>query len=189
MKPLAELLRANRSYRRFDQNISIPKTELYQWVSNLRYTNSSRNIQPLKYKIVTEAEQCAQIFKHLKWAGYLRDWDGPNEGERPTAYVIQMLDSTLSKSSRYDEGLHLSALGLQATEAGYGGCIIAAFDTNAIGALLQLPEHLKPITIMALGKPIEKIVIEALEDGDVTYYRTEDQTHHVPKRSPEEFII
>ena len=43
--------------------------------------------------------------------------------------------------------------------------------------------------IIALGKPAEKCVLEDAGDGDILYYRDEDQVHHVPKRTLDEIIL
>ena len=42
---------------------------------------------------------------------------------------------------------------------------------------------------MALGKPIEQVVVEDVdESGDIKYYRDEQGVHHVPKRTLKELI-
>lgn len=190
METLLQLLQNNRSYRRFDEKSPITKEQITRWVSAVRYTSSAKNEQPLKYFIATDEKMVYSIFKEVHWAAYLRDWDSPAEGERPVAFLVQLLDTTLSTSSRFDEGIQLEAITLMATADGYGACIMAAFDKRRVMDLLQLPEHLHPITIIALGKPIEKVVIEDLKDGDsVRYYRTEDSVHHVPKRLLEDLIV
>ena len=51
-------------------------------------------------------------------------------------------------------------------------------------------EPLEAILVIALGKPVEKVVIEEVpESGSIKYYRTEDGVHHVPKRSLQDILM
>ena len=191
-KQLLELLESNRSYRRFNSSAQLSEEEIRSWIEALRYTASAKNAQPLKYRIVTDKAQVDAVFALLHWAAYLSDWQGPSPKERPVAFVIQVLDRTISASSRFDEGIQLEALTLMARSSGYGGCILAAFDSAKMSDLLSLDtDRYTPITVVALGKPIEEVVIENLPtpDGDIRYYRTEDKVHHVPKRTMDQLII
>jgi hypothetical protein len=44
--------------------------------------------------------------------------------------------------------------------------------------------------VLALGKPNETVVLEEVgPDGDIKYYRDEEDVHHVPKRSLEELVL
>lgn len=94
---LKDLLLRNRSYRRFEQEVRISEEELTELVGLTCLCASARNAQALKYVIVHEEEKCAEVFPQLAWAGYLKDWDGPEEGERPAAYLIQLLIPGLLK--------------------------------------------------------------------------------------------
>lgn len=185
---LLDLLRNARSYRRFDQNVRIPMNLLEEWVGICRYCPSGRNIQALKYAIVSVEDACAQVFPLLSWAGYLKDWPGPEEGERPTAYLVQLLDTELAENCLCDDGLQLQALVLAATEAGFGGCIIKSFKNAELRSFLQLPENLKITYVLALGKPKETVQIEDMKEGEIRYWRTPDGVHHVPKRSVSEIV-
>ncbi len=187
---LIDLIKKTRSVRRFDESVPIREEVLRTWIGNLRYTSSARNLQPLKYKIVTEKDDLELIYPLLHWAGYLKDWDGPSQGERPTAFVIQLVDTDIATSARFDEGIQLEALMLQATAEGWSGCIIQAFNAAKLVASLSIPERFSPLSVIAFGKGIEQIVIEKLiADGSVQYWRTADGVHHVPKRIAEELII
>lgn len=186
---LSCLMRRNRSYRRFDEYWRVKEEHLISILSNLKYAPSARNLQPLKYKMVFTEEECAKVFPHLKWAGYLKDWDGPQEGERPTAYLIQCLDTTLTESVLCDDGIHLLAITLGATALEYGCCIIKAFNAPAINEALGLPEHLKPMTVIAIGKPTECVVTEPMKGDEIEYWRDENQIHHVPKRNILDLMI
>ena len=42
---------------------------------------------------------------------------------------------------------------------------------------------------MAFGYPAETVIIEDMKDGDVKYYRDEEDRHIVPKRTLDELII
>lgn len=186
---LTELLKKNRSYRRFFQEERIGTEELASWVANCRLCASGRNLQALKYVIVQSRESCEAVFPTLAWAGYLKDWNGPEEGERPAAYIIQILDRNLTENCLCDDGLQIQTVLLSAVESGFGGCIIKAFNNTALRRILQLPENLQINYVIALGRPKEKVVLEPMRENDVRYWRTSDGLHHVPKRSLEEILL
>ena len=187
-----ELLKSDRSYRRFNENHPVDREMLLRLVELTRYCASGRNLQPMKYYIVNDLETCDKIFPLLKWAVYLTDWDGPEKGERPTAYLIQCLDMSLTKNYLCDDGIQLQAITLGAVAEGLGCCIIKSFNTVKLKDVLNLADNLEPLYVIAIGKPIEKIVIEdmdSMDKRDIRYYRTADGIHRVPKRALEELII
>lgn len=186
---LKDLLLKNRSYRRFFQDVRIPEQELRELVGLTCYCASGRNAQPLKYAIVSREEECARVFPQLAWAGYLTDWPGPQEDERPVAYLVQLLDTRIVENPLCDDGIQAQTLLLGAVEKGWGGCIIKAFKNEALREVLQLPEYFKITYVIALGKPKETVVIEEMQGEDYKYWRDAEGVHHVPKRNPDTLVI
>lgn len=189
---LKRLLEEDRSIRRFDAAREIGFEELVKLVELTRYCSSGRNLQPLCYRIVYKEEEREKVYPLLKWAGYLADWDGPEAAERPVAYLVQCLDTRLGKSCLCDDGLQLQSITLGAKALGIGACIIKAFNAPALSKELGLEEYYEPRYVLALGYPIEKVVIEDMSgsvDADYKYYRTPDRIHHVPKRLLSELLI
>ena len=186
---LTDLIRKNRSYRRFYQEIPISIPDLKSFVEMARLSASARNMQSLKYIISNTPAMNALVFPTLAWAGYLKDWPGPKEGERPAAYIVQMNDTSLSRNYYCDHGIAAQSILLAAVEKGYGGCIVASVKVKELCAILEIPEHLEIIQVIALGKPKETVVIEKVgKDGDIKYWRDANQVHHVPKRTLDELI-
>lgn len=146
-------------------------------------------MQPLKYAIITEMAETAQAFNLLAWAGYLKDWPGPQPGERPAAYVAVMKDLTLAENIYCDDGIAVQTLLLGAVSDGFGGCIIGSFNKEKMRSLLNIPEHLQLLWIVALGRPLETVVLEDLQGDDIRYWRDQEEIHHVPKRKLEDLIV
>lgn len=187
---LAELLKADRTIRRFQEEKEIGKDVLERLVDLTRYCASGRNAQPLRYRIVVGKEDCNKVYPMLKWAGYYTDWDGPEPGERPVAYLIQCLDTELGKDVLCDDGLQLQAITLGARTLGIGCCIIKAFNAPGISETLSIEERYKPRYVLALGYPAETPVLTDIKaDGDFKYYRRADSQHCVPKRGLAELLI
>ena len=185
-----DLLKSDRTFRRFDGERLLDYEQLKNLVELTRYCASGRNLQPLKYRIVTEPKECESIFPALKWAGYLNDWDGPSAGERPVAYLVQCLDTSLTQNLLCDDGLQLQAITLGAKAMGIGCCIIKSFNVESIKRELHIPDDMKPLYVVALGYPVEIVKIEDITcDGDIKYWRDTDGVHHVPKRVIEDLII
>jgi nitroreductase len=186
---IAELIRKNRSFRRFHQEVEVPEHDLLEMIENARLTPSARNAQTLRYLLSNTAEMNALILPTLSWAGYLPDWGGPKEGERPSAYIVLLNDDSLSTTYFCDHGIASMAILLTAIEKGYGGCILAAVNREALRPMLHIPERYSIVQVIALGKPAETVVIEPMVDGDIKYWRDPQGIHHVPKRSLKDIIV
>ena len=187
---LEDLVRKNRSYRRFHQDVSVDIETLRALVNLARLSASGSNLQPLKYILSCQPETNARIFPHTRWAGYLKDWPGPAEGERPTAYIVILGDTEIRKSFGCDHGIAAQSIMLGATERGLGGCMIGSIDRSELRQVLDISEQYEILLILALGKPKETVVLEEVgPDGNIRYYRDADGTHYVPKRSLDELIL
>lgn len=187
---LKDLVNKNRSYRRFHQEAEIDLGTLLELVDLARLSASSANVQPLKYILSCEAPRNEQIFPHLSWAGYIKDWPGPDDGERPSAYILILGDKRLKKSFGCDHGIAAQSIMLGATERGFGGCMIGSIKKPELCEALDIPPHFEILLVLALGKPRETVVIEALgEGGDFKYWRDEQGVHHVPKRDLDEIVV
>lgn len=187
---LRDLITKNRTCRRFHQDFAIEPRTLRELVDLGRLCASAGNLQPLRYVLSYEPEKNASVFPHLAWAGYLKDWPGPPEGQRPSAYIIILGDTEISKSFEYDAGIAAQSILLGATEKGLAGCIIALVQRQQLRKALEIPAHCEILLVLALGKAKEKVVLESVgPGGDIKYWRDPDGTHHVPKRALDEIII
>lgn len=187
---IENLVLKNRSYRRFQESYSIEEQTLIDFVSLARVTPSRANLQPLKYLLSVSAKQNDMIFSHLNWAGYLKDWQGPVKGERPSAYVFILGDTTITENFGCDHGIAAQTILLGAIEKDLGGCMVASFNNKHLRELLVIPKQYEILLILALGKPIEEVVIESVgPEGNVKYWRDEEDVHHVPKRNLNDIIV
>ncbi len=167
----------------------MPMELLREMVEAARLSGSARNMQPLRYMLFNDPAECARIFPTLAWAGYMKDWPGPEEGERPTAYIVQLGDLEITDDWWCDDGIAAQSMLLTAVEQGFGGCIIGSVQREKLRSILTIPDHYKIIQVFALGKPAEKVVIDEVSNDDIKYWRDEQGVHHVPKRSLDDLII
>jgi nitroreductase len=189
MSTLKNLIQKSRSYRRFYEDEPVTKETLKDLIDLARLSPSARNAQTIKYIISNTTERNQLVFEHLAWAGYLHDWQGPEKGERPSAYLIMLNDTRISDNYFCDEGIAAQSILLGATEIGLGGCIIGSVERMSLQKKLNIPNYYKIIQVIAIGKPKETVVIEEAIDGKIKYYRDEKKVHHVPKRSLNEIIV
>lgn len=187
---IKDLIIKTRSYRRFDYSAKISEEMLIDLIDIARNVSSGGNIQPLKYILSADEEKNKEIFPCLRWAGYLPEWTGPKESERPTAYIIVLGDTRIISNFGVDPGIATQSIMLGATEKGFGGCTFGSISRKQLRNALSIANHFEILNVLALGKPVETVVIEPIgEDGSIRYYRDENDVHHIPKRSLDEIII
>ena len=187
---LRDLVLKNRSYRRFYQDVAVEVETLRELVDLARLSASGSNLQPLKFMLSRDPEKNARLFACLSWAAYLKDWPGPVEGERPSAYIVILGDKDISQTFGVNHGIAAQSILLGATEKGLGGCMVASIKKDILRSALNILLKYEILLVLALGKPAEKVVVEKVgEDGSVKYWRDADGIHHVPKRSLDEIIV
>lgn len=187
---IKDIVQRSRSYRRFDENYQVTEQTLVELVELARLTPSGGNLQPLKYLLSASPEKNDSIFPALKWAGYLKDWPGPDKGERPSAYIVVLGDKEITTNFGCDHGIAAQTMLLGAVEQGLGGCMIGAFNREKLRTALNIPEQLEVLLVIALGKPLETVMIDPIDaDGNIKYWRDDNLVHHVPKRLLEDMIF
>lgn len=190
MSIIRECIEKNRSYRRFYESEYIKKETLLECIDYARLSPSGANLQPLKYFVANEIPVNEGIYSTLAWAGYLKEWNGPEKGERPSAYIVVLRDKNISANPGVDHGIAVQSIMLGAVEKGLGGCIIGNIERPKLQELLKIGEQYEILLVLALGKPKEEVVIEELSaDGSVKYWRDDQQVHHVPKRKLVDIIL
>jgi nitroreductase len=163
---------------------------LEKLVDLARLSASGQNLQPLKYFLSYKSDTNAIIFDHLSWASYLQGWGGPEEGERPSAYVLILGDKSISTSFDIDAGIAAQSIRLGATETGLGSCVVGSIKRKELAESLGLSDQFDILLAISIGKPKETVVLETVrENGDTKYWRDSAGVQHVPKRTLNDIIV
>ena len=187
---IKELVYKNRSYRRFYQNEKITIKTLEELIDLARHSACAGNLQSLKYILSCDPRINELIFKRLGWAGYLKDWKGPSEGEKPAAYIVLLGDTNIHQDFFCDHGIACQSILLGAVEKGLGGCILGTINRDGLRKDLSIEDKFQILLVVALGKPKETVKVEYIESGGgIKYWRDKSGVHHVPKRPLQEIIV
>lgn len=183
---LDSLIKRTRSYRGYDPGRIVTKEELKSMVAAAQLAPCGMNRQELRYRLVT-ADDADKILPHIKLGGALPELNLPFPGTEPRAFIV--ICSTVEESRIVDMDLGLAAQNilLKATSMGLGGIFILNFRADEITQGLALP--LKPLAVIAIGKPAENIYITRVHEGAALAYYRKDGVHFVPKIELEEILI
>lgn len=190
MTDFRTLVEQARSCRRFVESEPLTMKDLDWLIDCARLTPSARNQQALRYSLITQGDVCDALFAKTSWAAALKDWGGPQPGERPTAFIAISLPGNAGHLTWVDLGIVVQTIQLAATSRSWGCCIIASFDVETCRTLCRIPEELSPRLVLGLGKAAETRVIEPVPaDGKLSYWRDADGVHHVPKLALDQLVI
>jgi nitroreductase len=184
---LRDLILKNRSARKYYEDVTVSRETLVELVDLARLSASGGNRQLLKYYLSCEPHKNAVIYSHIGLGG------NPPEGERPSAYIIILSDTSLGLygPGEVDQGIAAQSILLGATERGLGGCMVGMVYRKELRKALSIPERYDILLVLTLGKPKGTAVIEDLS----TYtdkqrgWWDEQGRWHIPKRKLSEIII
>ena len=184
-----EAIETRRTIRKFTQR-KIDKSDLHELIDCARLAAYGANLQQLKFRTVTYQNEVKSVFPHIKWAGYLEN-GAPGEGEQPTAYIAILGDINIKKNGAFetDAGAAVTTMMLRATELSLGTCWLGAINREKISEILDIPENLQLLYLLAVGACAQESIVCDMEEGNVKYFVGENGVLNVPKRSLEEIII
>ncbi|HCJ67054.1 MAG TPA: nitroreductase [Elusimicrobia bacterium] len=176
-----------RTIRRFRQK-PIPSWILKKLVNAARLAPSAGNRQPCEYIIINEKAKINEVFTTLHWAGYISPEGNPPLGQRPKAYIIVLLNTQKSKKpDLHDASASIENIILVAWEEGIGSCWIGSVNRRRLRKILNVPDYCKIDSVVALGYPAERPVVEKVSDS-IKYWKDKYGILHVPKRNLKEIL-
>ena len=177
-----QLMLTRRSIRRFKQD-SLSPDILTRMVNVAHWAPSGANLQPLEFLVVTSADVCEVVFSSLAWAAYISPAGTPPQGQRPVAYVVVLVNTSVRKDNyQYDVGAAMQSMILAAWESGIGACWIGSINKAQLSEALKVPSGYVIEAVLAAGYPAEQPVVEAF-DKDCKYWKDPQGVLHVPKRA------
>ena len=152
------LVRRARTCRRFDESMRVPREFLLERAELAHLAPCGANAQRLRFHVVSGAEDCARVFDELAWAGALKDWPGPDEGERPTGYIAILAERAVpgkpaAPITEVDTGIAAQTMMLAARSAmpEVAACMFKAFTPSAVDAMGLDNDKYELKLIMAFG--------------------------------------
>lgn len=183
---LDSLLKRNRSYRGYDAARPVTEADLLRLLEVVPLVASGMNAQRLRFRLVYGADT-ALVHPLVKLGAALPEEKLPHPGEEPSAYIVVCCTGEENRVVDMDLGIAAQSILLKATEIGLGGIFILNFKADALQEALGLP--LKPLAVLGIGKPLERIFLLPAKPGDsLTYYR-KDGVHFVPKLQVPDLLI
>jgi nitroreductase len=169
---LDEVIRKRKMIRKYDQNREVPEKIINKLIDNASRAPSAGHTQVQEFIVIKDAS----TKRKLKLASV-------NQEQVEEAPVLIVACSNTSRSvGRYGErgrefysiidGAFASLLILlTATNEGLGASFVGAFNDKKVSEILGLPEHVRPIGIIALGYPSEKPArLERIQRDRLVHY-------------------
>ncbi|MBO7480243.1 MAG: nitroreductase family protein [Bacteroidales bacterium] len=182
---LESLLKRNRSFRGYDRSVEVNEDQLKEMVKTVTWVASGMNAQPLRFRLVT-GDEAAKVHPLVKLGAVLPEEHLPHPGEEPSAYIVISSIAEVNRIVDIDLGIAAQSILLKATEMGLGGIIILNFKPDEVQQALSMER--RPLAVLGIGKPAERIFLMPCNEGDPLAYYRKDGVHYVPKIKVEDLI-
>ena len=182
---LESLLKRNRSFRGYDRSVEVNEDQLKEMVKTVTWVASGMNAQPLRFRLVT-GDEAAKVHPLVKLGAALPEEHLPHPGEEPSAYIVISSIAEVNRIVDIDLGIAAQSILLKATEMGLGGIIILNFKPDEVQQALSMER--RPLAVLGIGKPAERIFLMPCNEGDPLAYYRKDGVHYVPKIKVEDLI-
>jgi nitroreductase len=137
-----DIIKSRRSIRRFLDK-PIPLEVLQVLLEAAQWAPSGGNIQPWAFVVIREP---ANIRKVKMFS--------PGLGGDPAALIVMCSDQSAEASTAImDVSIAAQNVMLAATDNGVGSCVVRSHNQSALQTLLNIPTHVVPELIVALGYP------------------------------------
>lgn len=183
---ITDAITRRRTIRKYKQH-KIPKDILKNLINAARLAPSAMNKQPLEYVVIDNKELVESVFEQVSWAGYIAPRGTPQEGEKPTAFLLILIKKELKTAyTNHDIGAAAQNIMLQAEEYDIGTCWIGSLNRENVREILNIPNEYEVDTIIAVGYKDEES--EYYDSDETVKYDKINGKYRVPKRKLETII-
>jgi len=147
-----EVLNSRRSIRSYEA-APVPQDKLKSILEAARVAPSAGNAQPWHFIVVSDQKVREKIAMGCPWGRFI--------AEAPVL-IVGCGDLKASRFYLQDTAVALEHLVLAATAMGLGTCWIGAFDEPEIRSLLEIPDHLKIVSLISIGAPKTRSLSKSL---------------------------
>lgn len=173
---VSEAVRERRTVRAF-QNTPVSREVLLEICEDARLYACSANLQPIRFKIVTE--EADALYPLIRLAGYIPGYS-LEKHQQPPAYILIATEDANPKNWQFEAGAVCTSIMLLAKEKGLETCCIGNFDKAKTATLLGVDtEKYSLLYLLAIGKSQQENRICPVTDG--IKYTYEEGTFTVPK--------
>ena len=181
---VSEAVRERRTVRAFE-NRPVDQNILLSICEDARLYACSANLQPIRFKVVTE--EADDLFPLIRLAGYIPGYTLTKE-QQPPAYILIATEDTNPSKWQFEAGAVCTSIMLLAKEKGLETCCIGNFDKAKTAALLGIDtEKYSLLYLLAIGKSRQENRICPVTDG--IKYTYENGTFTVPKYNLSEILL
>ncbi len=182
---ISDLIKSNRTRRIYDGN-QVSFNVLREIVESCRYSASTMNRQDIRYVLVNNLQVCSEIFNitNLPTAHKITPEVGPG------GYAVMTVRKDLKIPDSflyYNLGMATSIFTLTATSLGYSCVTLLSTNMEKLSRIISLEDDMKAISVIGIGKSVQKIRIEDIETDKISYYK-DGNIHVVPKITSEKII-
>ena len=149
--PLNELIAERWSPRVFDANHALSDKDLLSILEAGRWAPSANNVQPWRFSVARRGDG---LFDSVVGAtsGFNQAWL-PNASSLILVSIPELTpDGQPYKSAMLDAGLAIQNMLIQTTSLGLYAHVVAGMDREAMVKVVNLPENLHPVVLVAVGK-------------------------------------
>ena len=187
---LKELITKARTCRRFKGTHRLSSETLAELVDHARLSASARNKQLLRFATIADKDVCEALNALVIMGGALKPEQRATAQQHPGGFIVIAGPKVMDDFAMMDVGIAAQTINLAACEAGLACCMIGAVKKHEAASLIGLPEDMQVCLVLAIGEPDEvRHIVTRRADGELSYYRNENDEHCVPKISLDEAII
>ncbi|MEA1905220.1 MAG: nitroreductase family protein [Candidatus Hadarchaeota archaeon] len=151
-----EAIKQRRSVRRFKSD-PVKEEDLRKILDAARWAPSAGNMQPLELVVVKDEEAKQRLARA-----------SPDHSFIAEASVVIVVCANVPRTTRryghrgarlyvvQDTAAAAQNIHLAAYSLGYNTCWVGAFDDEEVARVIRVPDSVRPMTIIPLGRPAEE---------------------------------
>ena len=149
--PILPVIAERWSPRSYDASYTATQHELLSILEAGRWAPSANNLQPWRYSLLAKGTDLhAKVL--ATFSGFNQVWAANASHILIVSIVTKTADGAEHAIAKFDAGLSVQNMLLQAQELGLAAHPTSGYDHGAVNAILQFPTDVESLVAVVLGK-------------------------------------